>query len=99
MTKVSKKKADALVKRGGRLTVTKTGAGKAPEPAEQAPALQPVSDATFSKDQIKEIMIEAMKIAAKQPTRGTSRLVVSRDNRGFIDTIDIIPVESPMTLN
>jgi len=77
---VSRKKADVLVKKGGTLV--------SPEPAPQ-----PIDEGKlFSKDEIKSIMVEAIKIASNNERRSTSRLTVNRDERGFILTVDISPV-------
>ena len=89
---ISKKKVDALMRHGARL--------KAPAEAQEPIVAKPIQEGKlFSKDDIKEIMIEAMKIATKQERRGTSRLIVKRDGRGFIDTVDVVPVDVPVTLN
>jgi hypothetical protein len=98
--RISKRKVDAIVRSGGTVAITKTASKAAPvkktAPAKAEP--QPVSDKLFSTKEIKEIMIEAMKIATRNERRGTSRLIVKRDSRGFIDTVDIVPVEEPVTL-
>ena len=98
--KVSKRKIDAMVRGGGKVSLTGTTAKKAPEPKiEPTPQPAPISEgALFSKKEIKDIMIEAMKIATRNERRGTSRLIVKRDSRGFIDTVDIVPVDEPVTL-
>ena len=79
---VSKKKAEALVRKGGTMTAPA-------RPQEQKPIQE---GPLFSKQDIKEIMIEAMKIANANERRGTSRLTVNRDARGFISTVDITPI-------
>jgi hypothetical protein len=100
--KVSKKKIDAIVRSGGSVKITSAprAASSQPQPAPTpTPPPKPISEGSlFSKKEIKEIMIEAMKIATRNERRGTSRLIVKRDSRGFIDTVDIVPVEEPVTL-
>jgi hypothetical protein len=88
---ISTKKADALVRHGAPVKEPEKPASK-PASAEEQP--QPIQNGPlFSKADIKEIMIEAMKIASRNEKRGTSRLTVNRDGRGFIDTIDITPID------
>lgn len=97
--RVSKRKIDAIVRSGGSVKITSAPKAATPPPPQPAEAPQPISEGSlFSKTEIKEIMIEAMKIATRNERRGTSRLIVKRDSRGFIDTVDIVPVEKPVTL-
>jgi hypothetical protein len=82
---ISRKKADALIRHGAVM--------KEPEAPPAPPAPAPIQEGPlFSKQDIKEIMIEAMKIANANERRGTSRLTVNRDARGFISTVDITPI-------
>lgn len=94
---ISRKKADALVKGGAKVTITDPAPPQRKKRA--AKKAEPAPGPVFSKDDIKDIMIEAMKIANRHERRGRSRLEVNRDTRGFIATVDIIPVDDPVTLN
>lgn len=98
--RVSKRKIDAIVRSGGSVKITSAPKAASPQPQPTpTPTSKPISEGSlFSKKEIKEIMIEAMKIATRNERRGTSRLIVKRDSRGFIDTVDIVPVEEPVTL-
>lgn len=86
---ISKKKADALVKHGAKIT--------APEPAQHPEPMPEPAEAKLSMDQVKEVMIAAMQIANKGQRRVGSRMVVNRDSRGFIETVDIMPLEDATT--
>jgi hypothetical protein len=114
MKRISKKKADALIKQGGRVEGSATARVAKPPLKKKAPAgaranssireenRSEESPKLFNKEDIKSIMVEAIKIATaseKHQIRRSSRLVVHRDDRGFIDTVDIVPVEDSVTLN
>lgn len=86
--KLTAAQADELRKQGATVTSRK----KAPTPK---PA--PKESGFLTKEELKTVLSEVLSETTK---REPSRLVVNRDSRGFIETIDVIPIgNARRTLN